>query len=135
MAARLTIGFLGAGKMATALAGGFIRAGLTTPKQLLASDVSDSARKAFVKGTGAKATDSNAEVVRFAQVLILAVKPDQVSAVLAGVRDGVTNKHLVISIAAGVPISVLESALAPDTRVIRVMPNTPALVAQSATGF
>jgi len=135
MAARLTIGFLGAGKMATALAGGFIRAGLTTPKQLLASDVSDSARKAFVKDTGAKATDSNAEVVRFAQVLILAVKPDQISAVLAGVRSGVTNKHVVISIAAGVPISMLETGLDPGTRVIRVMPNTPALVGQSATAF
>ena len=135
MAARLTIGFLGAGRMATALAGGFIRAGLTTPKQLLASDVSDSARKAFTQHTGAKATDSNREVARFAQVLMLAVKPDQVSTVLAGVRDHFTEKHLLISIAAGVPLSILEAALQAGIRVIRVMPNTPALVGQSATAF
>ena len=79
----LSIGFIGAGNMATALARGFLRAGLVTRNQLIASDVSAAARAAFAKETGAKTTGSNADVATSAQVLILAVKPDQVNSVLA----------------------------------------------------
>jgi pyrroline-5-carboxylate reductase len=135
MAARLTIGFLGAGKMATALARGFIASGVIAPKQLIASDVSDTARRSFAKETGATTTASNLEVAQFAHVLLLAVKPDQVDAVLGEIRKGVTKKHLLISIAAGVPLSKLQGLLGTDARLIRVMPNTPALVGQSATAF
>ena len=135
MAAKLTLGFLGAGKMATALAKGFLQAELTTPKQLIASDPSDSARAAFARETGARTTAANAEVANFADLLVLAVKPDQVNAVLAQVRAQFTEKHLLISIAAGVPLARLESGLSPAARLIRVMPNTPALLGASATAF
>jgi pyrroline-5-carboxylate reductase len=135
MASKLTIGFLGAGKMATALAKGFIRAGLVTPKQVIASDVSEAACTAFAKETGAKTTASNPEVAKFAEILVLAVKPDQVSGALGGIRDHTAEKHLLISIAAGVTIAKLEAGLGADARVVRVMPNTPALVGESATGF
>ena len=135
MAAKLTIGFLGAGKMATALARGFIRAGLVTPSRLIASDVSEAARAAFTRETGATTTSSNTDVAGFAQVVILAVKPDQVLQVLAELRDHVSKSNLLISIAAGVPLSRLEGALGAGARVIRAMPNTPALVGQSATGI
>src|SRR5882724_79542 len=107
MEARLTIGFLGAGKMATALARGFIRAGLARAKQLIASDVSEAARTAFAQETGARTAGSNREVAEFAKVLILAVKPDQVGAVLSGIRNNFTAQHLLISIAAGMPIAKL----------------------------
>src|SRR5205823_11256595 len=83
MGSKLSIGFLGAGKMATALAKGFIRAGLVTPKQVIASDPSGAAAAAFAKEVGAKTTASNAEVAKFAEVLVLAVKPDQASGVLS----------------------------------------------------
>jgi pyrroline-5-carboxylate reductase len=135
MASNLSIGFLGAGKMATALAKGFIRAGLVTPKQVIASDVSDAACAAFAKETGAKTTAFNPDVAKFANVLILAVKPDQVSGALAEIRDATTEKHLLIYIAAGVTLAKLEAGLGDDARAIRVMPNTPALVGSSATGF
>ena len=135
MSAKLTIGCLGAGKMATALAKGFIRAGLVTAKQVMASDPSPAARAAFSKETGAKATPSNTAVVSFADVLVLAVKPDQVSGVLADIRGHFTRQHLLISIAAGVPLTKLESVLGASARLIRVMPNTPALVGASATAF
>jgi pyrroline-5-carboxylate reductase len=135
MASKLSIGFLGAGKMATALARGFIRAGLVTAKQIIASDVNERARAAFTEETGAKTTGSNSEVAKFAEVLILAVKPDQVGGALGEIRDGISDKHLVISIAAGVTLGKLEAGLGTDARVIRVMPNTPALVGSSATGF
>jgi pyrroline-5-carboxylate reductase len=135
MAAKLTIGFLGAGKMATALARGFIRAGIVASKDVIASDISRPALQTFSKQTKARTALSNLEVVHFAQVLILAVKPDQVPAVLSEIREGFTRKHLLISIAAGVPIAKLETALDMGSRIIRVMPNTPALVGQSATAF
>jgi pyrroline-5-carboxylate reductase len=135
MSAKLTIGFLGAGKMATALARGFVRAGLVTAGQVFASDPSETARAAFAKEVGAKTTASNPKVAKFADLLLLAVKPDQVAGVLAEVRDHFTGKHCLISIAAGVPLAKLEAGLGTGARLIRVMPNTPALVGASATAF
>lgn len=135
MAASLSIGFLGAGKMATALARGFIRAGLVSAKHVIASDPIEKARAEFAKETGGKVVASNPEVVRRARVIFVAVKPDQVVNVLTESRSELTNDHLVISIAAGVSLAKLEGALAGGARVIRVMPNTPALVGASATAF
>src|SRR5262245_19419953 len=135
MASKLTIGFLGAGKMATALAKGFIRAKLVTPKQIIASDPVSAATAAFAKEVGSKTTASNAEVAQFGDVLILAVKPDQVPGVLADIREHFTEKHLLISIAAGVPIAKMEAGLGGTARVIRVIPNTPALVGASASAY
>ena len=135
MAAKLTIGFLGAGKMATALAKGFIKGGLATPKQVIASDPMESARNYFAKETGAKVTKSNGEVARFAHILVVAVKPGNVSELLQELGGVLTEKQLLISIAAGVTIATLEQGLAAGARVIRVMPNTPALVGSSATAF
>ena len=135
MASELTLGFLGAGKMATALARGFIAAKLTTAKHLVASDLMEGARKAFADETGVKPMPTNLAVCKAAPILLLAVKPDQVAGVLAEIRAHVTAKHLLISIAAGVPLAKLEAGLAPGARVIRVMPNTPALVGASASAF
>jgi pyrroline-5-carboxylate reductase len=135
MAAKLTIGFLGAGKMATALARGFVNARIVTPEQMIACDPIPAAREAFTKETGAVTTASNIEVAEKADVLFLAVKPNMTISVLDGIRSTFTSKHLLISIAAGVTIAQLESALGGTPRVVRVMPNTPALVGTSAAGF
>lgn len=135
MAATLKIGFLGAGKMATALAKGFVRAKLAGPSDLLASDPISGAQSHFSEETGGKAGSSNVDVARFARVLILAVKPNQVAEVLQEIRPHFTPEHLLVSIAAGVPISKLEKGLGENARVIRVMPNTPALVGLSASAF
>jgi pyrroline-5-carboxylate reductase len=135
MASTLTIGFLGAGKMATALAKGFVRAGLVTAGQIHASDPFEAARKHFTDETGAKTGPSNVDVAKAASVLILSTKPDQVPAALAEIRNAFTKDHLLISIAAGVTLAKLEGALPADARVIRVMPNTPALVGAGASAF
>jgi pyrroline-5-carboxylate reductase len=121
--------------MATALAKGFVRAKIVTPKQIIASDPVSAAATAFAKEVGAKTTNFNTEVAQFADVLILAVKPDQVAGVLADIRGHFTEKQLLISIAAGVPIAKMEAGLAGNARVIRVMPNTPALVGASASAY
>jgi pyrroline-5-carboxylate reductase len=135
MAARLTIGFLGGGKMATALAKGIISAGLVKASDICASDPSNAARIAFAGETGARASELNSDVVRFARVLVLAVKPANVAALLEEIRPDFAPGHLLISIAAGVPIAKLENGLGEGARVVRVMPNTPALVGASASAY
>jgi pyrroline-5-carboxylate reductase len=135
MTSTIRIGFLGAGKMATALAKGFVKAGFVSPKQILAGDVNESAADSFAKEVGAATCAFNPDVAKFADILILAVKPDQTGAVLAEICEHITEHHLLISIAAGVTIAKLESELPDGARVIRVMPNTPALVGASAGAF
>lgn len=135
MAGTLKIGFLGAGKMASALAKGFVTSKIVSAKQIMASDVFEGARAAFAEEVGGAVTDSNAEVLRFANVIVLAVKPNQVAAVLNEIKPAFSAKHLLVSIAAGVTLSKLEGALPMKARVIRVMPNTPALVGAGASGY
>ncbi len=135
MATSLKIGFLGAGRMAVALAKGFVRSALVLPREIIAADPHESARKQFAAELGAATTAANAEAARFAEVLILATKPDQVAAALADVSGVFTRNHLLISIAAGVTLARLEAALPAGARVIRVMPNTPVLVGAGASAF
>jgi pyrroline-5-carboxylate reductase len=133
--ANAVIGFLGAGKMATALAQGFLKAGLASPDRIWASDISDAALAAFSNTTGAHAVNSNLKVVEAAEILILAVKPDQVESLQKEVREALDlSRHLVISIAAGLTLGRLEAAM-PGTRIVRVMPNTPALVGEGASAY
>lgn len=121
--------------MASALALGFLRSGCVTSDRLIASDTQPAARAAFSAGTGARVTASNQEVVDFADTLILAVKPNQVGGVLNELRPNWNpDRHLLISIAGGITLDRLQS-LAPGVRVIRVMPNTPALVGAGASGY
>ncbi|MBU6411233.1 MAG: pyrroline-5-carboxylate reductase, partial [Verrucomicrobia bacterium] len=89
----------------------------------------------FAAALDAKVTGSNAEAAAFANILILATKPDQTTAALASIRGAFTEDHLLISIAAGVTLAGLEHELPPKARVIRVMPNTPALVGAGASAF
>ena len=135
MPTKSNIGFLGAGKMATALAKGFVRAEMVVPREIIASDPFVTARKIFTGEVGAKTVATNLDVAKFADVLILATKPDQVPAALAEISRAFTKSHLLVSIAAGVTIAKLEAALPAGARVIRVMPNTPALVSAAASAF
>jgi pyrroline-5-carboxylate reductase len=135
MGAKLKIGFLGAGKMATALASGFVKAGLVQRADLIASDSSAQARENFAKEVGGTTTGFNPDVAKQATVLFIAVKPDQVVALLRELNPVITEQHLLVSIAAGMPLAKMETELPEEARVIRVMPNTPALVGASASAF
>ena len=131
----IRIGFLGAGQMATALAKGWATAGLLDLPHSLASDPYPAAREKFEATTGIRATNSNAEVIAAADVLVLAVKPQMMNAVLPEAAATISAKHLVVSIAAGITLKQLAEWLGSDTRLVRVMPNTPCLVGASATGY
>lgn len=135
MESPIRIGFLGAGQMATALAKGWATAGLLDLTHSLASDPYPAAREKFQATTGIRATNSNAEVIAAADVLVLAVKPQMMNAVLPEAAATISAKHLVVSIAAGITLKQLAELLGSDTRLVRVMPNTPCLVGASATGY
>jgi pyrroline-5-carboxylate reductase len=129
------VGFLGAGRMASALARGFVQSGLVAGDEVLASDPVEKARCNFEQQSGGRTTASNVEVLKFAGVVLMAVKPAQADELLCEIRPHFSEKHLLISIAAGVSIERLESGLCSWARVIRAMPNTPALVGAGATAF
>jgi pyrroline-5-carboxylate reductase len=129
------IGFLGAGKMATALARGWLAAGFISPQGALASDPVSQARQSFQTETGLRSTENNREVVAASDLLVLAVKPQSMDALLAEIRPVASGRHLVLSIAAGVTLRQLRAGLGPDRRLVRVMPNTPCLVGASASGY
>lgn len=128
----LTIGFLGAGKMATALARGWLDAGLISPQSRASDPISD-AREQFSQQTGLTCTDNNLTVCGSANVLILAVKPQSLPDLLREIGPKVGAEQLVVSIVAGVKLAAITSTLG-AARVIRVMPNTPALVGAGAAG-
>jgi len=135
MATDLAIGFIGSGKMATALAAGLINSKFTTAAKVCASDVYPAAVESFKAATGACGAASNLDVVKASQVVVLAVKPQQMASVLAEIAPAITDQHLVISIAAGIKLAAIVEKLGATRRVVRVMPNTPCLVGASASGF
>jgi pyrroline-5-carboxylate reductase len=128
------IGFIGCGAMARALAGGLIEAGVK-PAQLSASDPFPNARQQFEQAVGAIAIESNDEVVSGAEIIILAVKPQAVAGVLGALDPAMAGRPLWISIAAGVSLDQLQNDLPEGTRIVRTMPNTPALVGAGATAY
>lgn len=121
--------------MARALAEGFLKKGLLLPENVMASDPDERARERFQEVTGAQTTANNLEVARQQEVIFLAVKPQQMPQVLGELTGRIAPEKLVISIAAGVRLKQLEEGLGRNTRVVRVMPNTPALVGFGASAF
>lgn len=129
-------GFIGAGRMATALASGIVEAGVASAQQIVASDPSEEVRTAFQHtNPAARVTGDNLQVLAEADVVVLAVKPQNMAAVLAELAPEVDTRPLLMSIAAGVPLARIEGALPAGSRVVRVMPNTPCLVRRGASGF
>ena len=122
--------------MGTALIQGAIRSGVVTAGDVMGCDPYEKSREAFVDATGASVYADLAPVAAACDVLILCTKPHDISKALADtVKLAAGQPRLVISIAAGVTLSALEAAAADNFRVIRAMPNTPALVGRGAAGF
>jgi pyrroline-5-carboxylate reductase len=132
----IQISLIGAGRMATALARGFIEFGIMNATAIRASDPMPAAREAFEREVpGVKVGDNNVSVVKGADIVLLAVKPQQMADVLAGIRDVISRDALVVSIAAGITLDRLAASLPPGERIVRVMPNTPCLIGRGASCF
>ncbi len=122
------LGFIGAGNMAGALVKGVLAAGLYRAADLWVTDSVPEQRRRVRRRYGVSAARDNRELVRGSQIVLLAVKPQVLPEVLKEVEPDVSSHHLFISIAAGVPLRRLETGLGGHARVVRVMPNTPALL-------
>ena len=141
------IGFIGAGNMGEAMINGLIRSGLCEPKEIWASDVRDARLRQLKDAYRINTTVQNAEVFDAVDILILAVKPQHMDEVLQGLASSlprmIKGVKLVMSIAAGVPIKQIEGHLYPPLDenakgllpIVRVMPNTPALVLAGMAGM
>ena len=121
--------------MATALARGLSAAGFARPEAIIAADPDAAALDRFTATTGGQAAGTNRDVPSSADILVLAVKPQHISAVLDELRSSIGTEHLIVSIAAGVPIRRITDVLGATVRVVRVMPNTPCLVGEGASAF
>ncbi|HEX2477609.1 MAG TPA: pyrroline-5-carboxylate reductase [Lacipirellulaceae bacterium] len=130
------IGLIGAGRMATALARGFVRAQMVRPEAILASDPSEAARDSFADQVpGARVVAENRPVASQADVVFLAVKPQMMKAALGEIRDALRPASLMVSIAAGVTLKRLAAGLPAGQRIIRVMPNTPCLIGEGTSAY
>jgi pyrroline-5-carboxylate reductase len=129
------IAFIGAGNMAGALIEGLIVARTCAADRIVATDVRADTLAALASRHGIATSADNAEAVRGADVIVLATKPQVFDALLPQLAPHVDASKLVLSIAAGVPIAAIEGQLAAGVRVVRAMPNTPALVQAGATAI
>lgn len=129
-----SIGFIGAGNMAEAMIRGLLRGGHFAPSQITASGPREERMRELQGSYGIKATTDNHAPAK-AQIVVLSVKPQILSRVLDEVAKSISAEALVISIAAGVPVATIQERLARGARVVRAMPNTPALVDAGATAI
>ncbi|XP_045834447.1 pyrroline-5-carboxylate reductase 3 isoform X1 [Meles meles] len=127
----LRVGFVGAGRMAGAIAQGFIRAGKVEAQHILASAPTDRNLCHF-QALGCRTTHSNQEVLQNCLLVFFATKPHVLPAVLAEVAPLVTAEHILVSVAAAVSLNTLEELLPPMARVLRVSPNLPCMVQEGA---
>jgi pyrroline-5-carboxylate reductase len=129
------LGFIGGGNMGEALIRGLVGANLVKPTLITATDVRPERCQQLTAQYGVTAHADNARCVHDADVVILAVKPQIIGEVLREIAPAVERRHLVISIAAGVVTRTIRENLGKDARIIRVMPNTPALVLQGVAAI
>ncbi len=121
--------------MATALAKGWVKSRWTPADCIAGTDVLSEARVEFTKATACRTLGSVAEVMADSDVLVLAVKPQHMAGVMEDMRARLTDRHLIVSIAAGVTLAKMSQSLGEHRRLVRVMPNTPALVGAGASAF
>ncbi|MDI6714225.1 MAG: pyrroline-5-carboxylate reductase [Thermodesulfovibrio sp.] len=123
------IGFIGGGNMAEALIRGLIKNG---KRNIIVSDPVDERRRYLEKCYGIKTTSSNIDVVNNSEIIVIAVKPQNILEVLEEIKEHVKEKHTVVSIAAGIPLNLIKNYLKTD-KLIRAMPNLAAIVGESMT--
>ncbi len=128
------IGFIGLGNMARAIIGGMLEQGIVSAQDICGSAKTRKTLDAVHREYGIEVNSSNAAVAAQSQTLVLAVKPQFLEEVIREIRDAVRPDTLIISIAAGKSLNWLEEAFGGKRKLVRCMPNTPALVGEGCTG-
>lgn len=127
------LGFIGLGNMGSAIIGGILGSGKAKPEEIFGSDHSQEGRERVEKLYQISTTADNCEVARSADILFLAVKPQFLDNVLTEIRDELPGGQLIVSIVAGRSVSYYQKMLGEKVRLVRLMPNTPALVGAGMT--
>ena len=129
------IGFIGCGNMGSAMVGGLIKSGFVNKKDIIISTKTESSAKRLKEELEVNITLDNKEVVKASDVIFLAVKPYMYKAVIEEIKEVLSKDKLIVTIAAGVSIKDMENWLGAGYRVIRTMPNTPALVGEAMSAI
>lgn len=129
----MKIGFIGAGNMSTAIISGYVVKNKHAAKQIFVSDVDTNKAQAVAKKLGVNSCITNQEVVKNSEIIILAVKPNVYLDVLNEIKNLLSNQHIIVSIAAGVSIKKIEQQFTRKIKIVRTMPNTPAMVNEGMT--
>ena len=129
------IGFIGGGNMASAIIGGLLACGLSDKEHIIAADKSTASVERLRKTYGIQATTENIEISSNADILFLSVKPNVFGSVIPEIRDSIKDDTIIVSIAAVQPIARIEGMFKKPVKLIRVMPNTPALVGASMSAL
>ena len=127
-----TIGFIGMGNMGYAMLKGVLNK--YSSEKIIFACPEVIRREQVLEETGVRFVESNAECANNAKYIVLAVKPQVYDVVLKNIHNVITDEHVIISLAPGITISDIKSKLGPNARIVRVMPNTPALVGEGMTG-
>ncbi|MBM6860549.1 pyrroline-5-carboxylate reductase [Clostridium saudiense] len=127
------IGFIGAGNMGQAIVGGIVKAGLVPSNNIIMSDLYEPSLEKAKNNYRIEVTTNNKLVAERADILILAVKPDLYSIVINEIKNSVKEDVIIVTIAAGKSIESTEKSFGKELKVIRTMPNTPALVGEGMT--
>ena len=129
-----TIGFIGGGNMAEALIKGIVAGGIYAPQSVLVSDIRAERLEYLAETYGVVTAEDNCELASKVEAIVLAVKPQNLIEMLGHVKDSIAPESVVISIAAGITVANLEAVLG-EMAIIRVMPNTPALIGEGASAL
>lgn len=129
----MKLGFIGTGNMAGAIMGGIIKKGLIAPEEMIGADIMPESRARVKETYGITVTGDNREAAEKAEVLILSVKPQFYAQAIAEIRDCIREEQLIITIAPGKTLDWLEEQFQKPVKIIRTMPNTPALAGEGMT--
>ena len=129
----MKLGFIGTGNMASAIMGGIIKNQIIPANEIIGADVMEAGRKRVKEQFGIQATADNHEVVRNSDVVILSVKPQFYAEVIAEIKDDVREDQIIITIAPGKTLAWLKEQFGKNVKIVRTMPNTPALVGEGMT--
>ena len=129
----MKLGFIGTGNMAAAIIGGILKKGIVKADDIIGADVLEAGREKVKAAYGIRVTDNNIEVVDNADIMFLSVKPQYYAEVIGEIRDAVTENKIVVTIAPGKTLSWLKEQFGKNVKIVRTMPNTPALVGEGMT--
>lgn len=130
-----TIAIIGSGNMGEALIRGLLATGVVAPHQIIATDLHAERREHIERKLGVAAVADNSVAVEPADIVVLAVKPQQMSEALSSFRHEMSAQKVIITIAAGITTTRIEQEMEGEPRVVRVMPNTPAQVCEGAAAL